>query len=225
MGILQSLRSWNNRLESVELWGIPQKKRNRRADRVRDAAAKGGFQVGQTAKARRGPPCAVTPAEIRTWPPTLFPWSIEATRPTRNRWKCVLTGVRSLIKLCLTRTDPLRLFVLQGCCSQGLPDRRKPDRRNQTRKLRPTKDRLMIGNPDDTTPESKRYTADEIFPAGVDNAGGDQHGIVCPWGCLFSRFPRRTGLAQPGFLSATTRGNIWRRDYCPPANYGQVRAK
>ena len=44
----------------------------------RDAAAKGGFQVGQTAKARRGPPCAVTPAEMRTWPPALFPWSIEA---------------------------------------------------------------------------------------------------------------------------------------------------
>jgi len=30
-------------------------------------AAKGGFQVSQTAKARLGPPCAVTP--IRTWPP------------------------------------------------------------------------------------------------------------------------------------------------------------
>ena len=44
----------------------------------RDAAAKGGFQVGQTAKARPGPPCAVTPAEMRTWPPALFPQSIEA---------------------------------------------------------------------------------------------------------------------------------------------------
>jgi hypothetical protein len=31
------------------------------------AAAKDGFQVGQTAKARLGPPCAVTP--VRTWPP------------------------------------------------------------------------------------------------------------------------------------------------------------
>jgi hypothetical protein len=30
-------------------------------------AAKDGFQVGQTAKARLGPPCAVTPQ--RTWPP------------------------------------------------------------------------------------------------------------------------------------------------------------
>ena len=30
-------------------------------------AAKDGFQVGQTAKARLGPPCAVTP--VRTWPP------------------------------------------------------------------------------------------------------------------------------------------------------------
>jgi hypothetical protein len=30
-------------------------------------AAKDGFQAGQTAKARLGPPCAVTPE--RTWPP------------------------------------------------------------------------------------------------------------------------------------------------------------
>jgi hypothetical protein len=103
MGILRSLRSWNNRLEPVEFWGIPEKKRNPRADRVRDAAAKGGFQVGQTAKARRGPPCAVTPAEMRTWLPTLFPRSIEATGTTRNRWKSVLTGVRSLMKLCASR--------------------------------------------------------------------------------------------------------------------------
>ena len=33
-------------------------------------AAKDGFQVGQTAKARLGPPCAVTPE--RTWPPASY---------------------------------------------------------------------------------------------------------------------------------------------------------
>jgi hypothetical protein len=108
MGILRSLRSWNNRLEAVEFCRIPEKKRNRRADRVRDAAAKGGFQVGQTAKARRGPPCAVTPAEMRTWPPALSPWSIEANDTTRNRWKCVRTGARLLMQLCSTRANPWR---------------------------------------------------------------------------------------------------------------------
>lgn len=33
------------------------------ANQPKIAAAKDGFQVGQTAKARQGPPCAVTPKE------------------------------------------------------------------------------------------------------------------------------------------------------------------
>jgi hypothetical protein len=46
--------------EALEGLGIRGKWRGNDVEKGR-LAAKGGFQAGQTAKARRGPPCAVTP--------------------------------------------------------------------------------------------------------------------------------------------------------------------
>jgi hypothetical protein len=54
--------------EALERWGIRGKRQGNKDDAKKGRpAAKGGFQAGQTAKARRGPPCAVTP-QMWTWP-------------------------------------------------------------------------------------------------------------------------------------------------------------
>jgi hypothetical protein len=45
-------------------------------------------------------------------------------------------------------------------------------------KTRPPKDRLMAGKPDDTTPETKGYTADEILRAAVDTLGISGGGLI-----------------------------------------------
>lgn len=59
-------------------------------------AAKGGFQVGQTAKARLGPPCAVTPESGRG---RQHPASSKIEKQCRyqNRGKCVRERIRSPI--------------------------------------------------------------------------------------------------------------------------------
>src|SRR5579871_4922143 len=44
-------------------------KENSKRKQVKKGGHGTGFQAGQTAKLRQGPPCAVTPRE-RTWPPS-----------------------------------------------------------------------------------------------------------------------------------------------------------
>jgi hypothetical protein len=54
---------------------------------MNDVAVADGFQGGQTAKARPGPPCAVTPKDT-TGSSRVFSPSRQATRSTENDGRC-----------------------------------------------------------------------------------------------------------------------------------------
>jgi hypothetical protein len=79
----------------------------------------------------------------------------------RNRGKCVPPKIRWRT-VPGSRANPLREFVLQSGGSPTAVHHERSDDKD-----------LMTTHHDETTPDTKRFTADEIFRAAVENARGE----------------------------------------------------